>query len=696
MDNDDDYIDSSTLVSDEESQSTLPQKQKVVIKHKYLLRERKQKIHDIPFDISSIKDLITLAETGHNYRNINTRMLWNILPQLIEIDNMIGMNELKQTMFYQIIYYLQELSIGDENIYLHTVITGEPGCGKCLGEDTPLLMYDGSIKKVQDIQVNDLLMGDDSTPRTIQSVCTGTDALYRVAYDTGEYIANSWHILCLRHTETDAVVEIPINEYILQSNDWKRIHRGYRTSVSFPVSSSTPFPLDPYITGYVYIASYQDYDCNGLFIHDNSPVMTYIQPFDIISNKPENAIYAIDANYFAQFPELLENKMPPSLLFTTRRNLQYLFAGIIDAVYTMNKSPTISHQHTQLHFSQQNMHILDTCLHICNILGIRYATTAQEYTCSFKTATAEHDTNYSSVILHLYDIQSIPSLYWDAVPETSQQCDIPIITTYTIDVQQTTAQGTYYGFELDGNGRFLLRDTTVSHNTTIASIIGEMYKNMGVLSPNGVFKIAKREDFVAEYLGQTAVKTKKLLQSCIGGVLFIDEVYALGPGKKDTDSFSKEAIDTLNVFLSENCDSFCCIIAGYEEEVRNCFFAVNKGLNRRFQWVHRIGKYTTDELISIFHKLVSNSEWISNIDVQLFRKTIDQNPSLFKCYGGDIENLFTKCKMAHARRIVSLRIQNKFYLTNDDFLQGINLMKPNTIQANESIQNSITHLSMYM
>ena len=54
------------------------------------------------------------------------------------------------------------------------------------------------------------------------------------------------------------------------------------------------------------------------------------------------------------------------------------------------------------------------------------------------------------------------------------------------------------------------------------------------------FKIAKREDFIAPYLGQTAIKTRKLLDSCVGGVLFIDEAYALGPGQQDKDSFSKE------------------------------------------------------------------------------------------------------------------------------------------------------------
>jgi len=107
--------------------------------------------------------------------------------------------------------------------------------------------------------------------------------------------------------------------------------------------------------------------------------------------------------------------------------------------------------------------------------------------------------------------------------------------------------------------------------TSVAEIIGNIYKNMGILSTKGSFTIAKREDFIAPYLGQTAIKTRVLLESCSGGVLFIDEAYALGPGQKDKDSFSKEAIDTLNVFLSEHKNDFCCIIAGYEEDIQMLF-----------------------------------------------------------------------------------------------------------------------------
>jgi SpoVK/Ycf46/Vps4 family AAA+-type ATPase len=149
--------------------------------------------------------------------------------------------------------------------------------------------------------------------------------------------------------------------------------------------------------------------------------------------------------------------------------------------------------------------------------------------------------------------------------------------------------------------------------TSVAEIIGNIYRRIGILSQNGSFTIAKREDFIAPYLGQTAIKTRVLLESCIGGVLFIDEAYSLGSGQQDKDSFSKEAIDTLNAFLSEHKKDFCCIIAGYAEEIQKCFFQVNMGLTRRFPWVHRIDPYSSLELALIFRKKVKEVGWEMNV-----------------------------------------------------------------------------------
>jgi SpoVK/Ycf46/Vps4 family AAA+-type ATPase len=214
--------------------------------------------------------------------------------------------------------------------------------------------------------------------------------------------------------------------------------------------------------------------------------------------------------------------------------------------------------------------------------------------------------------------------------------------------------------------------------STVALIIAKIYQAMGILSKNGPFKIAHRDDFVAGYLGQTAIKTQKLLKSCLGGVLFIDEVYALGPGQEDKDSFSKEAIDTLTSFLSEHTNDFCCIAAGYEKDIQKCFFGVNSGLESRFQWKHTIDPYTSADLAEIFIRKVKEINWDLCVDRVCIAEIILRNMDMFKNTGRDIVNLISKSKMSHARRVITLDKEHRFILTRLDIEQGIEMLKKHT------------------
>ena len=210
--------------------------------------------------------------------------------------------------------------------------------------------------------------------------------------------------------------------------------------------------------------------------------------------------------------------------------------------------------------------------------------------------------------------------------------------------------------------------------TTVARIIGKIYQAMGILQKNGPFKVATREDFISRYLGQTADRTSRLLNSCIGGVLFIDEVYALGPGQDDKDSFAREALDTLTGFLSEHSSDFACIVAGYEEEVYNSFFGSNNGLKSRFPWIHKIEEYSSAQLVDILFGMVEEMNW----KVTATREEVVgilSDKELFRNTGRDIETFIGKCKMAHAKRVVSLDEGEKFVLTLEDLKNGLELVK---------------------
>ena len=219
--------------------------------------------------------------------------------------------------------------------------------------------------------------------------------------------------------------------------------------------------------------------------------------------------------------------------------------------------------------------------------------------------------------------------------------------------------------------------------TTVAHILGEIYKSLGFLS-NDTFIKARRSDLIAEYLGQTAVKTQKLLDKAEGGVLFIDEVYSLGNPEK-RDSFAKECIDTINQNLTEKSNNLLVIIAGYKDEVKNCFFSYNPGLERRFPLQFTIEKYTEEELHKILLKTISLDKWEIKENVSLFLfKNIKKNYKLFKYMGGDMQTLFKFAKENYSRRLMRtlLTLDSPKELIISDFKYAINRFRENRDKKN--------------
>ena len=206
--------------------------------------------------------------------------------------------------------------------------------------------------------------------------------------------------------------------------------------------------------------------------------------------------------------------------------------------------------------------------------------------------------------------------------------------------------------------------------TEVAKIIGKIFTQLGILKKN-TFKKVVRSDLIAGYLGQTAIKTKKVIEEALGGVLFIDEAYALGNSEK-RDSFAKECIDTLCEALSDYKDDLIVIIAGYEKELDECFFSYNQGLKSRFPWAFKTDKYSAEDLKNIFIKKILDINWsYDNISIDFFRDNIDA----FPYYGRDMEILFLKTKIAHGRRVFCKEDNIKKKLTLTDVEKGFELFK---------------------
>lgn len=231
--------------------------------------------------------------------------------------------------------------------------------------------------------------------------------------------------------------------------------------------------------------------------------------------------------------------------------------------------------------------------------------------------------------------------------------------------------------------------------TEMAKILGKMYSKLGILK-NNIFKKVTRNDLVAGYLGQTAIKTKKVIDECLGGVLFLDEAYSLGLD----DAYSKECIDTLCEAMSDHRDDLMVIIAGYEKELNETFFRINTGMQSRFMWKFVIDKYEPRELMDILAKKVAENGWIFSEEylqepekqrIAWFRKNKDHFPN----YGRDMEVLFSYMKISHAQRIFGKDLDLRKKITRDDLENGLNLLLENK-QSSDSSSIDLKGLPMGM
>lgn len=190
--------------------------------------------------------------------------------------------------------------------------------------------------------------------------------------------------------------------------------------------------------------------------------------------------------------------------------------------------------------------------------------------------------------------------------------------------------------------------------TTIARLLAKIYKSIGVLS-QGQFIETDRSGLVGGYVGQTAIKTKEVIDSAMGGILFIDEAYALTHGKGEND-FGQEAVDTILKAMEDHRDDFIVIVAGYTELMKE-FVGSNPGLKSRFNQYINFEDYKPDELKAIFYLLCKNKYTLSdNCDefLQSYFESMYNSRSDDYANGRDVRNFFEKVYRAQANRIASM------------------------------------------
>ena len=215
--------------------------------------------------------------------------------------------------------------------------------------------------------------------------------------------------------------------------------------------------------------------------------------------------------------------------------------------------------------------------------------------------------------------------------------------------------------------------------TTVARMLADIFKTLGVIPTNNLVEV-DRSGLVAAYAGQTALKTKKAIDSAIGGVLFIDEAYAIC--RSDNDDFGYEALDTLTKSLEDYREDMIVIVAGYKKEMSE-FLDSNPGLNSRFKTIISFDDYSGQELYKIFLSLLKDNDY--HLDEEAKKVTKDFFASIKGLAGNgrSIRNIFEDVVLQQSRRVNSLddiSIETlseikacDLVFTNSEYLKSINL-----------------------
>jgi SpoVK/Ycf46/Vps4 family AAA+-type ATPase len=217
------------------------------------------------------------------------------------------------------------------------------------------------------------------------------------------------------------------------------------------------------------------------------------------------------------------------------------------------------------------------------------------------------------------------------------------------------------------NKHLVLTGNPGTGKTTVARLIGEIYKDLGILS-KGHFIEVGQSDLVAEYTGQTAKKTAKVINDAKGGVLFIDEAYSLaGKGKG---GFGAESIEVIVKEMENLRDDFVLIVAGYQAEMEN-FLNSNEGLRSRFSEKITLPDMSNDQLEKIALELLENGKFKLNSEAKIrLTKAINSIP---RAKG------FANARVA--RQLVENIKMNQATRLNEDKKSEINISELDTIQA---------------
>jgi replicative DNA helicase len=358
------------------------------------------------------------------------------------------------------------------------ILAARPAMGKCLGKGTKVVMFDGSLRKVEDVREGDLLMGDNSTPRRVLNIARGQERMYWIRQNKGiDYRVNESHILSLKRSRTEGphrkgdVLNISVRDYLTKADKFKTNYKGYKVAVDFPEQT---VPLDPYFVG-LWLGDGHAY--SSRITNTDPEVIDYLQQYadglglKMVTYQQANrtANYAITSgqrggaqsghnpsvfNVQEQLRGLavIENKhIPRSYLINSTQNRLKLLAGLIDS------DGHYQEQFNCYEVTQKNKELAEQLKYLCDTLGFR---------CSLKEKQASiASRGYISTVYRLRIFGNLDSIPVRIERKKARPLKARADWRVTgIQVEYDKVDD-YYGFTIDGNHLFLLEDMTVTHNT---------------------------------------------------------------------------------------------------------------------------------------------------------------------------------------------------------------------------------------
>jgi replicative DNA helicase len=355
------------------------------------------------------------------------------------------------------------------------IIAARPAMGKCLGRGTKVVMFDGTLKNVEDIVVGDQLMGDDSTPRNVLSLAHGEEKMYWVRQNKGiDYRVNESHILSLKRSRNEGkhshgdVLNIEVRDYLQKSNKFKTNYKGYKVAIDF---DAQPLEIEPYFLG-LWLGDGHSSSVN--ITTQDKEVVAYLQeyaqrlnlqvtkqtskdkcPVYGITSGARGGYYKDDASLQTTLRklELLGNKhIPHSFLQNSKENRLALLAGLIDSDGYYDSKFNV------FEIVQKDERLTKQIKLLADSLGFRV---------SLKTKKARiKKIGYECDVYRLRIVGALDTIPTKIKRKQARKLKAARDVSHTGITVEYDKVDEYFGFTIDGNHLFLLEDMTVTHNTS--------------------------------------------------------------------------------------------------------------------------------------------------------------------------------------------------------------------------------------